>query len=64
MTAYKQVPSACVKFTQEKGPEIVEKNIVNSFLAHLTSLCDFSLISPSTIQNCVEIVHMVAQPLS
>ena len=56
MTAYKQIPAACLKFTQEKGPEIIEKNIVYSFLAHLMSLCDFGLITPSVIKSCMDLV--------
>lgn len=54
MTAYKQIPAACLQFTQEKGEEIVQKKIVFSFLAHLIGLCDFGLVTPSDIKSCMD----------
>jgi hypothetical protein len=59
MTAYRQIPAACIQFTKEKGSEIVQKNIVYSFLAHLTSLCDFGLITPSVIKTCMDALDTV-----
>lgn len=57
MTAYKQIPGACLQFTQERGSEIIQKKIVYSFLAHLIGLSDFGLISPSVIKSCMDTLH-------
>ena len=57
MIADKHLPNACVRFSQEKGSEILQRNHVHSFLAHLVSLCQFGLISLSVIKTSMDIIN-------
>ena len=57
MIADKHIPTACVKFAEEKGSEILQKNHVNSFLAHLVSLCQFGLISLPVMKTSMDILN-------
>ncbi|ERL90724.1 hypothetical protein D910_08071, partial [Dendroctonus ponderosae] len=40
-----QIPLACQMFVQQKGKELLLKNLYRNFVLHLTSLFDFGLIS-------------------
>ncbi|CAG9771037.1 unnamed protein product [Ceutorhynchus assimilis] len=40
-----QIPRACQMFVQQKGKELLLKNLYRNFVLHLTSLFDFGLLS-------------------
>ena len=46
-----QIPKACFKFVEERGREILEKNLSRNFLIHLVNLFDFSLVRPEVVQR-------------
>jgi len=56
LIADKQIPTACVKFAQQKRAEILRKGISRNFMTHLIALCDFGLISPAVIRSSMNIV--------
>lgn len=39
---------ACNLFVEEKGKELIEKNLLRNYFNHLHSLFDYELISPKT----------------
>lgn len=55
-----QIPLACQMFLENKGKELLMKNLYRNFVLHMCSLFDFGLISPvilyQTIQKLQEIM--------
>ncbi|XP_030760874.1 polycomb protein suz12 [Sitophilus oryzae] len=55
-----QIPLACQMFVQQKGEELLLKNLYRNFVLHLTSLFDFGLISAvclyTTLQKLQQLV--------
>ncbi|XP_066156785.1 polycomb protein SUZ12 [Euwallacea fornicatus] len=55
-----QIPLACQMFVQQKGKELLLKNLYRNFVVHLTSLVDFGLISSvcmyTTLQRLQQMV--------
>ncbi|CAL8134328.1 unnamed protein product [Orchesella dallaii] len=51
-----QLPLVCELFVQERGDELILKNLINNFGLHLTNLYDFGILT-------FEGVHAIFQPL-
>lgn len=55
-----QIPLACQMFLENKGKELLMKNLYRNFVLHMCSLFDFGLVSPvilyQTIQKLQEIM--------
>ncbi|XP_076272438.1 polycomb protein Su(z)12 isoform X1 [Rhynchophorus ferrugineus] len=49
-----QIPLACQMFVQQKGEELLLKNLYRNFVLHLTSLFDFGLISAVCLYNTLQ----------
>lgn len=55
-----QIPLACIMFVQQRGKELLLKNLYRNFVVHMCSLFDFGLVSGvclyQTIQKLQEMV--------
>ncbi|XP_014260989.1 polycomb protein suz12 isoform X2 [Cimex lectularius] len=56
-----QVPLACTTFLQQKGKELLKKNLYRNFVLHMCSLFDFGLVSPVTLFMIMQKVQEIIQ---
>lgn len=49
-----QIPLACTMFLQNKGQELLMKNLYRNFVLHMCNLFDFGLISPVIVYNTIK----------
>ncbi|XP_034249349.1 polycomb protein suz12-A isoform X2 [Thrips palmi] len=52
-----QVPTACTKFLEKKGKELLDKNLYRNFIVHMCSLFDYGLVSPVALYQIVQQLH-------
>jgi len=55
-----QIPLACQMFVQQKGKELLLKNLYRNFVVHLTSLFDFGLISSVCLYTTLQKLQQMA----
>lgn len=58
-----QIPKACFKFVEERGREILEKNLSRNFLIHLVNLFDFSLVRPEVVQRAYAMLENLRESM-
>ncbi|CAA9995643.1 unnamed protein product, partial [Nesidiocoris tenuis] len=56
-----QIPLACSMFVDEKGEEILRKNLYRNFVLYMNTLQDFGLISPVTIFHVTQKLQAIIQ---
>lgn len=49
-----QIPLACQMFVENKGKELLMKNLYRNFVLHVCSLLDFGLISPVVVYQVIQ----------
>lgn len=49
-----QIAEACGAFLEDKGKELLEKNLYRNFILHMSSLHDFGMISPEMLYQTVQ----------
>ncbi|KAL1517773.1 hypothetical protein ABEB36_001496 [Hypothenemus hampei] len=54
-----QIPLACQMFVQQKGKELLLKNLYRNFVLHLTSLFDFGLISAVCLYTTLQKLQLM-----
>ncbi|XP_062507981.1 polycomb protein suz12-like [Corticium candelabrum] len=62
--ADRHVPFICRDFVLKYAQTIKERNLTRNLALHLASACDFHLISPRDVLECMQIVHNVQQQSS
>lgn len=57
-----QLSLACQMFIQEKGEELLMKNLYRNFICHMSNLFDFGLVSPVCLYTTIQkLQNMVAE---
>ncbi|KAK9502360.1 hypothetical protein O3M35_011150 [Rhynocoris fuscipes] len=56
-----QVALSCTMFIEEKGRQLLEKNLYRNFVLHMCSLFDFGLLSPVTLFTTMQKVQEIIQ---
>lgn len=56
-----QIPLACAMFLQEKGKELLKKNLYRNFVLHMSTLFDFGLVSPVTVFTTMQKLQEIIQ---
>uniref|UniRef100_A0A224X807 Putative polycomb protein suz12-b n=1 Tax=Panstrongylus lignarius TaxID=156445 RepID=A0A224X807_9HEMI len=56
-----QVALSCTMFIEEKGRQLLEKNLYRNFVLHMCSLFDFGLVSPVTLFTTMQKVQEIIQ---
>ena len=53
----KSYPQCCLLFAKNYGLQLLEKNLVCHFIAHLATLHDFDLVSGAEMKECLRKVQ-------
>lgn len=54
-----QIPITCQMFLQNKGKELLQKNLYRNFVLHMCSLHDFGLISPVALYQTIQLLNQI-----
>ncbi|CAB0041338.1 unnamed protein product [Trichogramma brassicae] len=56
-----QIPLACQMFVEQRGKELLMKNLYRNFILHMSNLFDFSLISPPVLFQTIQKLQDIMQ---
>lgn len=54
-----QIPLACSMFVNERGLDIIEKNLYKNFVLHVCNLFDFGLLNSSALDEIIAKLNRV-----
>ena len=58
-----QIHLACLLFVEDKGLELIRKNLYKNFILHLNNLYDFGLLNASTLHDIVKKLQLKTNSL-